>query len=545
MAVASEESASPARISGRASQGQAGASQPQWRPRFNPWLIALVVTLASFMEVLDTSIANVALPHIAGNLSASEDEATWVLTSYLVSNAIVLPLSGWLSLLMGRKRFYMACVAVFTLSSFCCGIAPSLGVLVFFRVLQGIGGGGLQPSEQAILADTFLPSQRGMAFAIYGVAVVTAPAIGPTLGGWITDNFDWRWIFFINIPVGLLSLFLTNFMVDDPPYFIKERGERKARGLRVDYWGIIFIAIGLGFLQILLDKGERDDWLASGFIQTCAILSAAGLIFAIYWELKQRDPVVDLSLLKDRNFAVAGGLMFMLGIVLLGSTVLIPQFVQLVLGYSATDAGMVLSPGGLLVMAMLPFVGLALGKIEARWVIAAGLVVTSAALIHMTTFNIEMDYKHVVLARCYQAAGLALLFVPINTAAYAFVPRNKNNAASGLINLARNVGGSVGISLVTTILSRRAQFHQARLVETATSLNPAFNRAVQAAGGVFGRGGIVGNGPYALVMRRLEQQASTLSYLDCFYLLGIAFAAMVPLVFVMKKSQPGRGMGAH
>ncbi len=279
MAVASEESATPARSSGRASAGQEGAGQPQWRPRFNPWVIALVVTLASFMEVLDTSIANVALPHIAGNLSASEDEATWVLTSYLVSNAIVLPLSGWLSLLMGRKRFYMACVAVFTLSSFCCGIAPSLGALVFFRVLQGIGGGGLQPSEQAILADTFLPSQRGMAFAIYGVAVVTAPAIGPTLGGWITDNFDWRWIFFINIPVGLLSLFLTNFMVDDPPYFIKERRERKARGLQVDYWGIIFIAIGLGFLQILLDKGERDDWLASGFIQTCAILAAAGLIF--------------------------------------------------------------------------------------------------------------------------------------------------------------------------------------------------------------------------------------------------------------------------
>ncbi len=541
MAVASEESANAPGVV----QGRTRPAQPQWRPRFNPWLIALVVTLASFMEVLDTSIANVALPHIAGNLSASENEATWVLTSYLVSNAIILPLSGWLSLLMGRKRFYMACVAVFTLSSFACGIAPSLGMLVFFRVVQGIGGGGLQPSEQAILADTFLPSQRGMAFAIYGIAVVTAPAIGPTLGGWITDNFDWRWIFFINIPVGLLSLFLTNFMVDDPPYFVKERRERRSRGLQVDYWGIIFIAIGLGFLQVLLDKGERDDWWASDFIRMCAILAAAGLILAIYWELKQRDPVVDLSLLKDRNFAVAAGLMFMLGVVLLGSTVLLPQFVQLVLGYSATDAGLVLSPGGLLVMGMLPFVGLALGKIEARWVIAAGLVVTSLALIHMASFNVEMDFKHAVLARCYQAAGLALLFVPINTAAYAFVPRNKNNAASGLINLARNVGGSVGISLVTTILSRRAQFHQARLVENATSLNPAFNRAVHAAGGLFGPGRSDATATYALLMRRLEQQANTLSYIDCFYLLGIVFAAMVPLVFIMKRSKPGLSMGAH
>ncbi len=324
------------------------------------------------MEVLDTSIANVALPHIAGNLSASEDEATWVLTSYLVSNAIILPLSGWFSMLMGRRNFYMACVAMFTLSSFACGIAPTLGLLVFFRVLQGIGGGGLQPSEQAILADTFLPRQRGMAFAIYGIAVVTAPAIGPTLGGWITDNMSWRWIFFINIPVGILSLFLTRFMVDDPPYFIKERKQRKARGLRVDYWGIIFIAIGLGFLQILLDKGERDDWWASGFIRICAVLAASGLITAVWWELRQKDPVVDLSLLKDRNFAIAGGLMFMVGVVLLGSTVLIPQFLQLVMGYSATDAGMALSPGGLLVMCMLPFVGMALGKIEARWIIGFG-----------------------------------------------------------------------------------------------------------------------------------------------------------------------------
>ncbi|MBV9081464.1 MAG: DHA2 family efflux MFS transporter permease subunit, partial [Acidobacteriaceae bacterium] len=399
------------------------------------------------------------------------------------------------------------------------------------------------PSEQAILADTFPPRQRGMAFAIYGVAVVTAPAIGPTLGGWITDNFSWRWIFFINIPVGIVSVILTSLVVEDPPYFVEERKRRSGK-LRVDYWGIIFVAIGLGFLQILLDKGERDDWFASNFIRMCGILAAAGLVLAIYWELHEKDPVVDLSLLKERNFAVAAFLMFMVGVILLGSTVLIPQYVQLVMNYSATQAGLVLSPGGLLVMGMLPFVGMLLGKVEARWLIAVGLAITSVALIHMAGFNTGMDYKHIAVARCYQAAGLAFLFVPINTAAYAFVPPNKNNAASGLINLARNVGGSLGISLVTTILDRRAQFHQSRLTESATQLNPLFNQAVNSATRVFGPGR-TGDGAYALLMRQLQQQANTLSYIDCFYVMGLGFAILVPLVFVMKKTKPGRAMAGH
>ncbi len=521
-----------------------GDAGPQWVPQFNPWLIALTVTLASFMEVLDTSIANVALPHIAGGLSASEDEATWVLTSYLVSNAIILPLSGWFSLLLGRKRFYMVCVALFTLSSFMCGIAPSLSLLVFFRVLQGIGGGGLQPSEQAILADTFPPRQRGMAFAIYGIAVVTAPAIGPTIGGWITDNFSWRWIFFINIPVGMVSIFLTSFMLEDPPYFVKERALRLKTKLRVDYWGIIFIALGLGFLQIVLDKGERDDWWGSPFIRVSALIAIAGLCLAIYWEFKEKDPVVDLSLLKDRNFGISAFLMFMVGVVLLGSTVLIPQYLQLVMGYSATQAGLAISPGGLLVMVLLPFVGIMLSKIEARWLIGVGLAITSLALIHMTNFDVYMDFKYAVFARCFQAAGLAFLFVPINTAAYAFVPPTKNNAASGLINLARNVGGSLGISLVTTILSRRAQFHQSRLTERATALNPDFNTAINSASHVF-RSGNAGDSPYALIMRTIEQQAQNLSYIDCFWLMGLAFGALLPLVFFMRKTQPGRAAMAH
>jgi DHA2 family multidrug resistance protein len=520
------------------------ADEPIWKPRFNPWLVAITVTMASFMEVLDTSIANVALPHMAGSLSASEDEATWVLTSYLVSNAIILPLSGWLSMLMGRKRFYMMCVLLFTLSSFLCGIAPTLGMLVLFRVMQGIGGGGLQPSEQAILADTFAPKQRGMAFAVYGIAVVTAPAIGPTLGGWITDHFSWRWIFFINIPVGILSLFLSNFMLEDPPYLVKARALRLKTKLRVDYWGIIFIAIGLGFMQIVLDKGERDDWFASDFIRICTVLTVAGMAMAIYWELKEKDPVVDLSLLKDRNFGISALLMFMVGVVLLGSTVLIPQYMQLIMGYSATQAGLVISPGGVLVMLLLPMVGMLLGKFEARWLIGIGLAITSAALIHMTNFNNDMDFKYAMWARCFQAAGLAFLFVPINTAAYRFVPRDKNNAASGLINLARNVGGSVGISLVTTILSRRAQFHQARLTEQTSAWNPAFNRAVASASHAVGATGDAAT-PYALLLRQLQQQAQTLSYIDCFWILGIVFGLLTPLVFFMKKASPGRAAAAH
>jgi DHA2 family multidrug resistance protein len=520
------------------------ADQAIWKPKYNPWLIALVVTLASFMEVLDTSIANVALPKIAGGLSASEDEATWVLTSYLVSNAIILPLSGWLSMLVGRKRFYMLCVLVFTISSFLCGVAPSLGMLVLFRIMQGVGGGGLQPSEQAILADTFPPKQRGMAFAVYAIAVVFAPAIGPTLGGYITDHYDWRWIFFINIPIGIVSLVLSSFMLQDPPYLVKERKARAKANLQVDYWGIIFIAIGLGFLQVLLDKGEREDWFSSDFIRICAVLALGGLILAVYWEFKVRNPVVDLSLLKDRNFAISAFFMFMVGVVLLGSTVLIPQYLQLVMGYSATSAGEVISPGGFLMISILPFVGVLLGKVEARWMIGVGLVITAISMFHMTTFNTQMDYRYVMLARCLQASGLAFLFVPINTAAYAFVPRDKNNAASGLINLARNVGGSVGISLVITILAQRTQYHQARLVEHTNQFNPQFRAALKAAGAIFGpqHGD---SGAYALLMRQIKQQAATLAYVDCFWLFGVAFALLVPLVFFMKQVPPGKAAVGH
>src|SRR5215475_12476821 len=514
-----------------------------WKPAINPWVIALAVTLATFMEVLDTSIANVSLPHIAGSLSAGQDESTWVLTSYLVSNAIVLPLSGWLSSVVGRKNFYMGCVALFTLSSFMFGLAPNLAVLILCRVLQGIGGGGLQPSEQAILADTFSPAKRGMAFAIYGVAVVTAPAIGPTLGGWITDNFSWRWIFFINIPVGILSLLLTSRLIQDPPYFRR----RHLRETHIDYIGLSFVALGLGALQVILDKGQRDDWFESHFITGLTLVSVASLIFVIFWEWKQKDPIIDLHLFRDRNFAVSNLLMFMLGFALLGSTLLLPLFMQTMLGYTAEQSGLALMPGGLTIMALLPLVGFLLSRYSPRWLLVFGLVVLSASLFHMTTFNLQIDFRTTTIARLLQAVGMAFLFVPINTAAYASLLREKNNAASGLMNLARNIGGSVGISVVTTMLDRRAQLHLTNLSSNLSNSNPALRSMLQGLMRMLQLHGRASGaaGAYAMIQGTVQRQAIMLSYIDCFWFLGLAILCMIPAVFLMKKSKPGGGMAVH
>src|SRR5207237_8817167 len=398
----------------------------------NPWVIAITVTLATFMEVLDTSIANVALPHIAGNRSAGSDESTWVLTSYLVSNAIVLPLSGWFSGVIGRKRFYMTCVAIFTVSSFLCGLSRSLGVLVIFRILQGVGGGGLQPSEQAILNDSFALEKRGMAFAVYGLAVVVQPTIGPWLGGWITDNFSWRWIFYINVPVGIVSLVLTNFLISDPPY-MKKANVRA--GFRIDYIGIGLISLGLGSMQIILDKGQREDWLASGFIQIFAVLMVVGLIAGVVWELRQDHPVVDLRMLKNRNFAIATTAMFFLGFVLYSSTVLIPQMLQQLLGYTAEMAGLALSPGGAVIMLMMPVVGFLVSKVNTKYLITFGCTISALSLFVMAGWNLQIDYRHAVLARMMQSFGLAFLFIPINVSAFSFVPKEKTNMGTGIINL--------------------------------------------------------------------------------------------------------------
>ncbi len=489
------------------------AAEPS-RPAINPWIIALAVTLATFMEVLDTSIANVALPHIAGSLSAGTDESTWVLTSYLVSNAIVLPLSGWISSIIGRKRFYMSCVALFTVSSLLCGLAPNLAMLIFFRVLQGAGGGGLQPSEQAILADTFPPAKRGMAFAVYGIAVVMAPAIGPTLGGWITDNYTWRWIFFVNIPVGIISLLLTSRLIQDPPHLRR----RKLSEMKIDYVGLGFVALGLGTLQIILDKGQRDDWFESHFILALSIISAASLLFVIWWEWRQKDPVIDLHLFRERTFAAANFLMFMLGFALLGSTLLLPLFMQTLLGYTAQQAGMALSPGGFTIMVLMPIVGFMLTRYDARRLMI-------------------------------QSVGMAFLFVPINTAAYSFLPREKNNAASGLMNLARNIGGSVGISLVTTMLARRAQHHQANLAAHLSGSNPTFQAMLQSSARMLESRGFspvdAMHRAYGLVQGNLFRQANMLAYIDDFWLLGAAILGMIPLVFLMKRARPGGEVAVH
>ncbi len=516
-----------------------------WRPAVNPWIIAVVVTLATFMEVLDTSIANVALPHIAGGLSAGQDESTWILTSYLVSNAIVLPLSGWLSSIMGRKNFYMSCVALFTISSFMCGLAPNLVTLIICRVLQGAGGGGLQPSEQAILADTFPPAKRGMAFAVYGMAVVTAPAIGPTLGGWITDNFTWRWIFFINIPVGILSILLTSRLIQDPPYSKR----RKLSETHIDFVGLGFVALGLGALQIVLDKGQRDDWFESNFILTLALIAAASLIFVIIWEWNHKDPIIDLHLFRDRTFGVSNLLMFMLGFALLGSTLLLPLFSQTLLGYTAEQAGLALMPGGFVIILLLPLVGFLLSKYSPRWLLLLGLVILSFSLFNMTRFDLQLDFRSLVMARVIQAAGMAFLFVPINTAAYAFLPREKNNAASGLMNLGRNIGGSVGISVVTTLLDRRTQVHSTNLSSHLSASNPALRAAIAGASAAARAHGASGASAtqqaYALIQGMVQGQATMLAYLDCFRLLGIAILLMVPTVFLIKKSRPGGTIAVH
>ncbi len=510
-------------------------------PYVNPWVVALTVMLATFMEVLDTSVANVALPHIAGNLDATVDETTWVLTSYLVSNAIVLPMAGWFSLMFGRKRFYMTCVALFTISSALCGLAPTLTTLILFRILQGVGGGALQPLAQAILVESFPKHKQGMAMAVYGMGVVFAPIIGPTLGGWITDNYSWRWIFYINIPIGVLSLLMTSALVHDPAFLTR----RRSAGVHIDYLGVGLITIGLGALEIMLDEGQREDWFSSPLIVFSAAAAGLALVAAVYWELRQKDPVVELHLLKDRNFGVSTLTMFVLGFVLYGSTVLLPVFLQTLLGYTAMQSGLVLSPGGLVVLFMLPLVGRLLQRYEARWLVVLGLVTTAAGLMIMTGFNLEIDFRTAVLARVVQSLGLAFLFVPINTMAFASVRRERANYATGLINLARNVGGSSGIAFVTTLLARRQQYHQNVLVAHLAPQNPNYQSMLANAAGMLQmRGSDPGQAvqqAHGLVYGMVMRQAAMLSFIDAFWVLGLLFLAMAPMMFLMRKTKPHRG----
>jgi MFS transporter, DHA2 family, multidrug resistance protein len=417
----------------------------RWKPAANPWLIAGTVSLAAFMEVLDAAIANVALPHIAGNLGASNDQSTWVLTSYLVANAIVLPITGWLVSLFGRKRFFMTCMAIFTVSSLFCGIAPSLGFLLFFRVLQGAGGGGLQPMAQAILADTFPPEKRGLAFSIYGITAVCAPAIGPTLGGWLTDVASWRWIFLINLPVGLLALVLVYRLVEDPPQLLRRKG-----GIKLDYIGFSLLALGVGALQIMLDKGQEDDWFGSHFITTLALTAAVCLTALVIYEWFHKDPIVDVRLFKNANFATANMMMFMVGAVSFATTVLMPQFLQTLMGYTAQSAGMVLSASALLLLIELPFIGRLIGKFQLRYLIAFGwLALAIGMYISTQRLDLLISFRSATWLRIGQYLPMGFIFVPATTAAYLGIGEDKSNAVAGLVNFTRNIGSSVGTSIVT------------------------------------------------------------------------------------------------
>jgi DHA2 family multidrug resistance protein len=516
--------------------------QDVWRPKYNPWLIAVVVALAAFMEVLDTSIANVALPYMAGNLGASNDQSTWVLTSYLVSNAIILPISGWLAGTLGRKRFFMACLSVFTVSSLLCGLAPSLGLLLLFRVLQGAGGGGLQPMAQAILADTFPPQQRGLAFALYGITAIMAPTIGPTLGGWITFNYSWRWIFFINLPVGIATWLLVRRFVEDPPYLSRI----KRAGVKLDYMGIALLTLGIGALQILLDKGQEDDWFGSRFITTLAIVATVCLILLVIWEWYQKAPIIDVRMFKSFNFASANLMMFTLGILLFSSLVLMPQFLQTLVGYTSQLAGLALSAGGLVLLFEMPIMGKLTTKVQARYLIALGWFLLSIAMYYSTKrIDLLISFKAAVWLRITQVVGLGFLFVPITLVAYIGIPPEKNNSVAGIVNFMRNMGSSVGTSLVTTLIARRSQFHQHTLVDYTRVDNPNFQNSVNGLTEHLAHSGLGTHEAhlqaYARIYQGLQAQAASLAYIDTFMVLAVGAGIMFFLAFVLKKNDPGGG----
>jgi DHA2 family multidrug resistance protein len=507
-----------------------------WKPSHNPWAVALTVTLATFMEVLDTSIANVALPHMAGTLGASQEEATWVLTSYLVASAIVLPISGWLATRFGRKRFYMTCVALFTICSLLCGLAPTLPILILCRVLQGLGGGGLAPSEQAILADTFPVRKRGQAFAVYGMAVVVAPAIGPTLGGYITDNFNWHWIFFINIPIGLLSLYLSHKMVEDPPYLL----EQKAKASKsVDMMGLGLISIGVGCLEFVLDKGQEKDWFGDPTITGFFITAISLLVIFVWWEWRHPDPIVDLKLLKNRNFGTAVFLQFILGMVLFGTTVLIPQFLQTLMGYTAERAGMVLSPAGLFMMLLMPIAGRLVSKMDARLLVAMGYAITAVMLFNLTRLDLDVNFGTITLWRMLQVVGLPFVFIPISTLNYVGVPREKNNQISSFSNFARNLGGSVGTAMLTTFLLRTQQTHQSSLAANAVRGSEAYETYIATTKNALMAMGMNSSTATQTAIGRAYQamirQATMLSYQNAFWVLSVIIACLVPLPFVMRR----------
>ncbi len=521
-----------------------GDYDASWKPKVNPWLIALTVALAAFMEVLDTSIANVALPYIAGSLGASNDESTWVLTSYLVANAIVLPLGGWASSVLGRKRFFMSCIVVFTVSSFLCGLAPSLVFLLLFRVVQGAGGGGLQPMAQAIMADSFEPRLRGLAFALYGLVAVLAPSIGPTIGGWLTDSYSWRWIFYINIPVGILALILTQRLVEDPPWL----GSDLKNFFRVDYIGVGFLVLSMGALQIMLDKGQEKDWFGSHFIQFFGTLFALAFVGLIVWEWwGAKTPIIELRLFKHRNFAVCCFLMLLTGGILNATTVLQPQYLQNQVGYTATISGLSLAGGGVALLLVMPLAGQAVTRFPARNIIAFGFAVTALSYwLTATKLNLGISFVSASWLRVWQIASIPLVFISLTTAVYFGLPREKSNQVSGLINFVRNIGGSILIALTNAAVTQRGQFHQDQLLKYATPSGSAYQQNFQRYQGTFaGRMG-PGNAQHLAdgqILNNLQSQSTTLAYIDVFWMLFAVCLVMVALAFLLRRNNPREGGG--
>ena len=533
---------------------QSGGASGSWSPErsaaggHNPYLIAFVVSIATFMEVLDATIANVALRHIAGGLAVGIDESTYIVTSYLVANAIVLSISGWLSTVIGRKRFYMICVAVFSAASLLCGFAWSLQALVLFRILQGLGGGGMATSEQAILADSFPPEKRGQAFAIYGIAVVVAPVVGPTLGGWIADTYSWHWVFLINVPMGLLSLLLVGSLVSEPSGAEQERARLLKDGLRVDYVGFVLVAIGLGALEFVLDEGQRKDWFGSNLILSFALVSAFCLIALIPWELTRKDPIVDIRLLGRRQFGACFLLMLGTGAIVISTTQILPQLLQTELNYTATLAGLVLSPGGVVTMIMMPIVGRLIGLVQPKYLLIAGASIAAIAMWHLTGLTGDISYNYAALSRIYLAFGLPLLFLPVTTASYDGLPPDKTNQASALINVARNLGGSMGVALVQTILAQRQQFHQSRLVEHIVPSDIGYQQTIDAMTRYFQAQGSNASDAtsqaIAWVGQTLRQQVNLLAYIDVFWSLAMIGAIMIPVALIIRPvdlSKPAKG----
>jgi DHA2 family multidrug resistance protein len=524
----------------------------QPKRQINPWLIAVTVTIAAFMELLDTSIANVALPYIGGGLGRSYDEVTWILTTYLVANAVVLPMSAWLSRLMGRKVYYLVSVGLFTISSLFCGIAPTLTFMLLSRIVQGLGGGGLAPVAQAIMVDTLPAAKRAAAFALYTVVIVTAPAVGPVLGGWITDNYSWRWIFFINVPVGLLSLYLSNKLIQDPEAFTAERTAAKANGLSIDGIGIALIAIASATLEVALDRGQIDDWFNDRFITTMIALAVFGWIATIAWELYVKDPVVDFRLFRSRNFAIAATLLFVFGVGLFGTTTLIPQMLQSLYGYRAIDAGLILGPGALAITFLAPISAQLLQRriISAKAMVFASISIIGLSMFVYSAMNLDTNAAHYRLDRVLQGVGYGLFLVPISVIAYSQLRPDQNNKASSMTNLLRNWGGSFGIAFVSTESVRRESFHQSNLVSHLDAGSQALQQAGHALTGYLMQHGftsadssVAGLG---VIYRQIAAQSQFLAFMDCFRVFGWITLAMIPLVLAIRNFKPsGSGTSVH